>query len=172
MSRLSAFRLPLLVLTYVVVAHTTIATKTIASVHIDLLLLLVVSVAVVGGREVGAVVGFVAGLIADAFLVTPFGLSALVFSFVGYLVGETERMGTERSWFVNALFIALASAAAQVLLSVGLYFIGSSDPFRHDFLIEVAVVTGVNFVLSPIALVLAKFAVAKPDADRPVSMRR
>jgi rod shape-determining protein MreD len=79
---LSSLRMPLLLLTVLVLQHTTLGSASIDSVHPDLLLLFVCSVAVVGGREAGAVAGFVSGILADSFLVTPFGMSSLVYSFV------------------------------------------------------------------------------------------
>lgn len=172
MSRLFLFRLPLLILTVVVVAHTSLASRTIYGVHLDLLLLLVCSSALIGGREVGAVVGFVVGLIADAFLVTPFGLSAFVFSVLGYLLGEFERFGGRRSIFVNALLVGLGSAVGQLFFTLGLYLLGVPDPLRPQFLIEVAVVSGVNLVLAPIVLILSKFALATGEPSKPVSFRR
>ena len=53
----------------------------------DLLLLSTAAVAASFGRETGAAYGFAAGLAADLFVATPFGLSALAFTAVGHLLG-------------------------------------------------------------------------------------
>jgi rod shape-determining protein MreD len=172
MNRLIALRLPLVVVTFVVLAHTSFASTPIDGVHIDLMALLVSAVAVVGGREVAVVVGFVAGLATDAFLTTPFGLSSFAFAFVGYVLGEVERFGRERSLAVNALLIAGGSAAIQVVMTVGLYLLGLGNPLQHRILIEVGVVTGVNFVLSPVALLIVRFALPTVDTSSASINRR
>ncbi len=59
----------------------------ILGAHPDLMIALPVSVAIVAGAEIGAVIGFLAGGAADLLVSTPFGLSAFVFALVGYLVG-------------------------------------------------------------------------------------
>ncbi|SHE76389.1 rod shape-determining protein MreD [Ferrithrix thermotolerans DSM 19514] len=157
---LSSLRMPLLLLTVLVLQHTTLGSASIDSVHPDLLLLFVCSVAVVGGREAGAVAGFVSGILADSFLVTPFGMSSLVYSFVGYLLGESERLGAKRSRWLDMLLVGVGSAAAQILVSVGLFVMNLSDPLRAHFLIEFLIVGGVNFLLSPVMIALVRFAMA------------
>jgi rod shape-determining protein MreD len=172
MNRLVSLRLPLVVVTFVVLAHTSFAATPIDGVHVDLMALLVSTVAVVGGRELAVVVGFVAGLAADAFLTTPFGLSSFAFALVGYLLGEVERFGRERSLLINSLLIAVGSAAIQVVLTIGLYLLGLGNPLQHRVLIEVGVVTGINFVLSPVALLIVRFALPASDLSLASTNRR
>ncbi len=160
---LNGLRLPLLLLSILVVQHTTVGSLSIDNVHPDLLLLFVCAVAVVGGREAGAVAGFISGILADSFLITPFGMSSLVYSFVGYLLGESERLGSKRSMWLDMLLIGAGSAVAQIFITAGLFVMGLSDPLRAKFLIEFLIVGGVNFVLAPVMILLVRFSMAGSD---------
>ena len=52
------------------------------------MLLLAISAGIAAGPEWGALTGFIAGIAFDLVLQTPFGLSALSYCIVGYLVGS------------------------------------------------------------------------------------
>ncbi|MGH9123545.1 MAG: rod shape-determining protein MreD [Acidimicrobiales bacterium] len=84
----------------------------------DLMLLCTVCAGLVGGPELGGVVGFGAGLIIDLFLTTtPLGLSALAFSIVGYGVGSLRRTVLQEGWLL-APAAALVGSSAGVLIFV------------------------------------------------------
>ena len=53
----------------------------------DLVLVVVVAAGITGGADRGATYGFVAGLLFDLLVDTPFGLTALTYALVGYGVG-------------------------------------------------------------------------------------
>ena len=71
-----------------------------AGVPTDALLLVAVAGAAVAGPERGAIIGFVAGLVADLFLQTPLGLSALAFSVVGFAVGVLSGNVIRAAWWI------------------------------------------------------------------------
>lgn len=169
---LVSLRLPLLLLTVLIVQHTSLGSIAIDGVHPDLLLLFVCSVSIVAGREAGAVAGFVAGLLADSFLVTPFGMSSLVYSFVGYVLGESERIGARRNRLLDMFLVGVASMTGQLLVSAGLFVMGLSDPLRPRFLMEFLIVGGVNFVLSPVMIALVKFSMVGSQRARIITTRR
>ena len=76
------------VLLLAVVLHTAVFPQLrLFGVAADVMLLLTISTGIVGGPERGATMGFVAGLLADCFLQTPFGLTALTYCMVGWFVG-------------------------------------------------------------------------------------
>src|SRR4030095_12075927 len=79
----------------VLVQPTVLARLTLAGVRADLLVLAVVSVAVATDPTTGAVFGFVAGLVADLLFDLPVGVSALVYTAVGFAVG-TGRVDVTR----------------------------------------------------------------------------
>src|SRR4029453_9156548 len=74
----------------VLVQSTVLARLTLAGVRADLLVLAVVSVAVATDPTTGAVFGFVAGLVADLLFDLPVGVSALVYTAVGFAVGTVR----------------------------------------------------------------------------------
>ena len=71
-------RVVLVVITFVVVQQTLVLDLRLGGIHPDIMVLLPIVAGIVGGPATGASMGFGAGLVADLFLPTPFGLSALV----------------------------------------------------------------------------------------------
>ena len=64
------------------------------------MLLLPIAAGYAAGPDRGAVFGFFAGLVADLFLPTPFGLSALVGCLLGYATGIATRGLVRSSWWL------------------------------------------------------------------------
>jgi rod shape-determining protein MreD len=60
---------------------------TLFGAHADVMLAIAVAAGLLGGPQRGAMVGFVAGLLADLIVPTQFGLSALTFTLVAYGTG-------------------------------------------------------------------------------------
>ena len=84
----------------------------------DAFVALAIAVGLVGGPERGAGIGFIGGLVADLFLETPFGLTALVLSLVGFAVGMLQSLIIRSAWWIPvsiALLVGTASAALWAL---------------------------------------------------------
>ena len=97
----------------------------------DLMLLCTVCAALVGGPELGGLVGFAAGLMADLFLTTtPLGLSALTFSVIGYAVGSIRRTTLQEGWLLAPATALVASAAGVVVFVVAGVTVGQSQLTR------------------------------------------
>jgi len=108
---------PLLLL--VVVLHTAVFPQfRLFGVTADLLLLVAVAGGLAGGPERGAYLGFGCGLLADCFLQTPFGLSALAFCLVGWFVGVFQTRVLHAVWWIPVLTAAFATAAGTMLFVV------------------------------------------------------
>jgi rod shape-determining protein MreD len=109
----------------------------------DVLLVVVVAAGLTGGADRGASYGFAAGVLYDLVLDTPFGLTALTYSLVGFAVGliGSLLMRTSGWWPVG---VAAGAGAAQAALytSVG-NLVGVAYPFG---------------AVPDIALVMAAFA--------------
>jgi len=84
--------------------------------HPDLVVLCVIALALVGGPEAGALVGFAAGLAAD--IVPPadhtIGRLALAYALVGYAAGLLEDV-EERSVLTTVVVVVIGSGVAVVL---------------------------------------------------------
>lgn len=81
------FRLPVTLLLCLIVHTTLLPEVRIAGVMPDVMLLAAVAAGLEAGPGYGAVMGFASGMLADLLLPTPLGLSALVYTLVGYAVG-------------------------------------------------------------------------------------
>jgi rod shape-determining protein MreD len=75
------------------------------------MILLPVAAGYGAGPERGAVFGFVSGLVADLFLPTTFGLSALVGCLLGFGTGLATQGLVRSSWWMTTLVAAAATAA-------------------------------------------------------------
>jgi rod shape-determining protein MreD len=96
----------------VLLQSTVLARLTLAGVRPDLLVLAVVSVAVATDPVTGAVFGFVAGLVADLLFDLPVGVSALVYTAVGFAVGTVRVYLTSHRPLVHLVLVGAASLAS------------------------------------------------------------
>jgi rod shape-determining protein MreD len=124
----------------------------------DALLLVAVCAGFVAGPEKGAAVGFAAGLAFDVVLTTPFGLSALVYTVVGYAVGSLSGGMVRSVWWVGPIVAALASAAGVVLYAVVGEVLGQATLRGPDLTAIVVIVSVVNAVLAPLAVRALRWA--------------
>ena len=157
-------RLPPVLLAAIIV-HTAIAPNMrVFGVAVDVLLLLAITAGIAGGAERGAAVGFVCGLLADCFLQTPFGLSALVYALVGYAVGVFQTGVLHSSWWIPAITAAVASVAAVVLF-VGLgVVVGQAQLLSTRVFTIAGVVALLHGLLAPVFARLMRWAVAGDGA--------
>ncbi len=131
---------PLVRLIMVGLVVLTIQTTLLAEIEpfgvvLNLVLGFVVAAGLVGGPESGAFTGFVLGLMFDLVLVTPFGLSALVYGLAGFAIGYIKiSMTVEQTWWMTCLFTFAGSAAAVVLYAVGGTLIGQEGWVRWNML--------------------------------------
>lgn len=136
------------VLVTAVMAHVgLLAHITPAGVIVDPLVLLAVAGGIVGGRSTGASFGGGCGLALDLILHTPFGMSLLVLTLVGYLSGTAAEQVPGARWFARA---AMASA-----LSAGAIGMFASAGWLMDLvyvteapIVRIAVVTGAASLVS------------------------
>ena len=96
----------------VLVQSTVLARLTLAGARPDLLVLAVVSVAVATDPTTGAAFGFVAGLVADLLFDLPVGVSALVYTAVGFAVGTLRVYVTGHRPLAHLVLVAAASLAS------------------------------------------------------------
>jgi len=138
----------------------------------DVMLLLAICAGLVAGPERGAIIAFCLGLSYDLLVQTPFGLSALTYCLIAYLVARVHHGVVRSQWLLPMITVAIASAAG-IALFVGLgWLIGEHELLDPRFGEVIGGVTLVNFVASPLALRLMRWAVAPPDdASAPLRLR-
>jgi rod shape-determining protein MreD len=162
-----ALRLVVVVLGTLLVQLTVGLDVRVLGVHPDVTVLLPVAAGIVGGPDDGAVVGFVGGLAIDLFLPAPFGLSALVYTLVGYSVGalmsaaEANLAGLDRHpWWLVSLVALTASVVAVMLYAVLGALIGQEQMLKLNLGAIAGVVAVVNALLAVPAVKVMGWALA------------
>jgi rod shape-determining protein MreD len=151
----SRLRLAVVLAGVLVLQRTVAAVVSVHDVHPDLVLAYVVGVGVLGGPVEGALAGFVAGLAADLFVETPFGLSALAYTLVGYAVGRVQSSVSESGRVLLPVVTATASAAGMALYAVLGAVVGEPEMLHAELVWIVLVVAAVNgLVARPMVRVL------------------
>ena len=148
MTARDATRVVLVVVGFLLVQETLVLDLRLGGVHPDIMLLLPIMAGIVGGPARGASMGFGAGLAADLFLPTPFGLSALVGCLIGFGVG-VATLALDRS----ALWLAPVAALGASALYEGLYAVlgsvlGQPQMIHVDLVRIILVVSVTNAVLA------------------------
>lgn len=97
--------------------QTTVLTRaTLLGVIPGLLLVVVVSLAFTDGERVGTAAGFFGGLLLDLGLKDPvaiMGLTALIYTLIGFVVGSAQKYSTSDSVWMPVVVVAGASAVAE-----------------------------------------------------------
>lgn len=124
----------------------------------DVVVLVAIAVGFAAGPEHGAIAGFAAGLTFDIFLATPLGLSALVYTLVGYTVGSLSQGILRTRWWIGPAFVATSSAAAVVGYALVGTIFGQASFQGPPLSAIIVVVTAVNTLLAPLALRSVRWA--------------
>jgi rod shape-determining protein MreD len=156
-----------LALALTLVVHLTLLSRLrIDGVRPDALLLVALMAGLVAGPERGAVVGFCAGLLADLFLQSPFGLSALAYCLVGFAVGSLQSGILRAAWWIPVVTGAAASVAGTVLYAVLGAMVGQTA-FVSPRLPVIALLVGfMNGALAPAAVRLVGWVFRAGVAER------
>ena len=131
----------------------------------DVMVLLAVVTGFVAGPERGAVVGFSAGLAFDVVLATPFGLSALVYTLVGWLVGMAAANVVRASWWISPVVVGVGSGLAMVLYALVGRIVGQPTFEGASLTAIVVVVAFLNALLAPLAVRAVRWT-RTDDTDR------
>lgn len=117
----------------------------------DLLLLVAIAAGIAAGPDRGAAIGFVAGLAYDLMLQTPFGLSALTYAIVAYLVGGLQDSVLRAAWWIPVATAAAASTLGVILYGVFGTVLGE-DLVGLSLLRIAVIVGGLNTVAAPVVV--------------------
>ena len=151
----------------IVMLHTAVFPQLrVFGVAADILLLVAVAGGISGGPESGATLGFVAGILADCFLQTPFGLSALAYCLVGWGVGSFQTRILHATWWIPVVTAALASAVGVMLFVVVGLVVGQNQLWSWRVMPILGVTSLWAAMLSPIVVRAVRWALMV-DAQRP-----
>jgi cell shape-determining protein MreD len=127
------------------------------SVVMQILLLCSAASGVAAGSESGAIAGFMY----DMVLTSPFGLSALVFGFAGYMAGGVNTFAYSPRWWFKMLSVGISSAAAVLIYPAASLVVGV-DGLLQTRVLGVALTVGLfNAVLALPAVSLMRWALVK-----------
>jgi len=163
------FRLPIMFIAALLLQTTVLARLRVWGVMPDFMLLVAVAGGITAGPTRGATLGFASGLLIDLFLPTPLGLSALVFTLVGYGVGVANTGVLRSAWYIPVLTAAGGSVAGVVLYAL----IGSvlGERMIDGHLATIAVVVGVsNAVLAPVAVKFVDWSLGSLKSSTNISV--
>lgn len=121
----------------------------VGGAHPDGFLLFAIAAGLIAGAQHGAVIAFVTGLVADLFVPTPFGLSALCYVIVAFGVGLAAALPGGRGprlYHMTVTFVA--SVGATLLFAALLALLGQPHLPRNELLDVVLVVSVANAVLA------------------------
>jgi rod shape-determining protein MreD len=114
----------------------------------DIMLLLPIAAGINGGRDRGAIIGFISGLTLDLVVHgTPTGFFALGYTLVGYIVGMAQAGVLRAAWWIPVVTAFGASAFGVVTLAVVGKFLGLEGLFNRHLLTIGAVVAVINAAL-------------------------
>jgi rod shape-determining protein MreD len=148
----AATRLPPVLLIAVVVHTAVVPQLRLFGVAPDVLLLAGIAAAITAGADRGAAVAFAAGLLADCFLQTPFGLSALAYSLAAYAVGTFQSTILHADRWIPVLTTFMGSALGVLV------FAGAGAVLGHEQFISVRLAT-ITLVVAAVNAALALPAV-------------
>jgi rod shape-determining protein MreD len=151
---------PIVLVAATVVHQTLFAALRFGDVAPQILLLVAIAGAIVGGSDQGAVIGFFCGLLTDLFLQTPLGLSALAFSLVAFAVGTVQSSVIRSAWWISPLTAFVASAAGIIVYALLGAIVGQGQFVRPVLLVVALAAGGVNAVLAPLIVKVMSWAMA------------
>lgn len=161
-------RLPLMLIAALLLQTTVLVRLRVFGVMPDFMLLVAVAAGLTAGPTRGAGLGFASGMVIDMFLPTPLGLSALVFTLVGYGVGVANTGVMRSAWYIPMLTAGAASVAGVVLYAVAGSVLGEQMLTGH--LVTIALVVGVsNAVLAPVAVRLVGWSLGSMRTGAPLA---
>lgn len=164
----TATRLPPVLLGALVLHSAVLPQLRVFGVAADVLLLLAIAAGLTSGADRGAAIGFGLGLLADCFLQSPFGLSALTYSLVAYVVGAFGSTILHTGRWIPVLTTLAASTGGVVLFAVLGLMLGQEHLVSLRLASVAAMVGVMNAVLSPLALRTMRWAAAPHPVSGPV----
>ena len=131
----------------------------------DLMLLIAVAAGLAAGPDRGAAIGFASGLAYDLMLQTPFGLSALTYALIAFVIGSLQDSVLRAAWWIPVATAAAGSVVGVILYAVfgtmvGVPFVGVSIP-------KVALIVGLlNAIAAAPTIRVVRWATGTQDSVR------
>jgi rod shape-determining protein MreD len=161
-------RLVVLAFLVVVIQQAAVSQISIFGVSADLTPLVVMSVGLLAGSLLGAVMGFGTGLLVDMILVQTLGVTSLLYIAIGYWSGRLRELRDPAHGLVPIAMGAAATAFAGVGMAIIQFLLGVDSPVSFLLAQQVFITVLVNSLIAlPVyALVRRVIQPALPDDPR------
>jgi rod shape-determining protein MreD len=144
------------VVTALLLQSTVFAQVKLGGAKPELMYLITVVLAMLEGPASGAVGGFSAGMAQDFLLNQPKGITALVLTVLGYVVGTVRQFITSTSPALPTILVAAGTLGGVLFYGFVAFLLGRL-PGDALFLLRVAVLSAVyNAILTPVAYPLLR----------------
>ena len=145
---MKAVRLSLVIFVLVTLQTTLVTDLAVRGTCADIVLLLPIAVAIVHGRDEGAIAGFASGFVLDLVVHgTPAGFFALGYTLTGYIVGITQATVLRAAWWIPMLTAIGGSAVGVLTLGLLAKMVGLEGYLDSHLVVVALVVAAVNAVL-------------------------
>lgn len=167
-------RLLLLAIVVVFVQIGVLSELPVFGVDADLSPLLVAYIGLLCGAQIGAVSGFLIGLLVDLMLLQTLGLSSLIFTLIGFWAGRARELRDPQGALAPLLVGALAAAVSLIGYSVMEFLLGVNAPVSFELVRQIffAVLVDAVLALPFYALVRGALRTALPEDPRRRRRRR
>lgn len=159
----------LIIVTAVVLQSTVFTELRLFGVRPELLFMVTILLALLGGPSEGAIVGFAGGLAQDFMLNQPKGITALTLTLVGYAAGLARQYIVSPSPLLPTILVAAGTAAGLIFYQVVAFLLGQLDePFSYA--VRVTLLTSLyGAILTPILYPLLRRII---EGSRPTRVVR
>lgn len=155
-------RTSLVVFVVLVLQHVLLDSVRVDGAHPEVMFLLAAAAGYVGGAERGATIGFFVGLLADVFVPTPFGLSALVGCLVAFATGTATSGLVRSSRGLAVVSLTAGTVTALVGYAVLAAVLGRPGALSVDLAPTLVVATPAAALLAVPVHALVRWAVPPP----------
>lgn len=137
----------------------------------DLMLLVAIMAGLAAGPDRGASMAFATGIAFDLMLQSPFGLSALTYVIVAYVIGSLQDTVLRAAWWIPVATAVIGSAIGVILYGVFGTIVGQD--LLHPSLLKIALVVSLlNALLAPVALRAVRWATDTSSSVRARAIMR
>jgi rod shape-determining protein MreD len=141
-------RLVALALVTVVIQETAVSNVSIFGISADLTPLMVMSVGLLSGSMLGAIMGFATGLLVDTVLVQTLGITSLLYIAIGYWSGRLREVRDPAHGLTPLAAGAAATAVAQVGMTLIQFLLGVDSPVSLLLVQQIFMAVLVNTLIS------------------------
>ncbi|WP_352420123.1 rod shape-determining protein MreD [Proteiniborus sp.] len=111
-------------------------------------LIIIVCLALLGGKKTGSVLGLILGLLEDMLFYDVIGVHALIYFLIGYIIGLTDKKVFKENLFLPFVFTTISTFAFHIIYYVFMYFLSINVDFISLIKNIVIIETILNSLLS------------------------